>query len=246
MRKCIEKQRLDRFLANAHVGTRSEVKHLIRAGLVTVNSQVIKDPSYKVSEDDKIEVEGKVVEAHRKVYIMLNKPAGYVSTTSDLERTVLALIDHPYARELHIAGRLDKDVEGLLILTNDGDFTHRIISPKKHVEKEYIIETEKPVIISEKMRQKLEKGLKLKDGTVLLPAKIRQVDDFTISITVHEGKYHQIKRMCEALGILWKKIRRIRIGRLTIGDLKLGEWRELTEEDVKKLFEKSSDEDSLD
>lgn len=237
MKMVPERQRLDRFLANAHVGTRNEVKRLIKAGLVRVNSKVVTDPSFKVSKQDTVEVDGKAIESHRKVYIMLNKPAGYVSTTSERERSVLALVNHPYTSELHIAGRLDKDVEGLLLLTNDGEFTHRIISPKKRVEKEYVIETEEPVQVDEKMRKKLAEGLRLKDGTKLLPARIEQINESTISITIHEGKYHQIKRMCEALGIRWKKIRRVRIGGLTLGDLKLGEWRELSDEDLKKLLE---------
>jgi len=166
-----EDVRLDRFLSNAHVGTRSEVRDYIRNGMVEVNSRVIKDPAYHVSDKDIITLDGEQVSGHRNVYILLHKPAGYVSTTSENEPSVLNLVDHPYLGELHIAGRLDKDVEGLLILTNDGDFTHKLISPKRHVEKEYYIYTTKPAIVSDYMKQLVENGMILDDGTKTMPGQ---------------------------------------------------------------------------
>lgn len=227
--------RLDRFLANAHVGTRSEVRRLIKSGAVTVSGVVVTDPSFKVYPRDEVEVEGKLVAPHRKVYIALNKPAGYVSTTSDREPSVLALINHPYISELHIAGRLDKDVEGLLILTNDGEFTHRLISPKSHVEKEYLIELDGEATVDERLKRRFESGIVLEDGTKTLPARIEAVGRDVVSITLVEGKYHQIKRMCKAVGLRWKRIVRVRIGCLLLEGLGPGEWRELTTEEASQL-----------
>ncbi|MGC8819584.1 MAG: pseudouridine synthase [Fervidobacterium sp.] len=225
--------RLDRYLANAYVGTRNEVKRIIKEGRVSVNGHVMKDSAYHVNLNDKIELDGKEILPHRKVYILLHKPSCYVSTTSENEPSVLNLIEHPYLDELHIAGRLDKDVEGLLILTNDGDFTHKLISPKKHVEKEYYIYTDVPVIVTEKMQQMVLEGIEIEKGLKTLPGKITQIEEKVISITIVEGKYHQIKKMCKHLGIWWKKIVRVRIGNLQLGELKVGQWRELTEEEIK-------------
>ncbi|WP_448377931.1 pseudouridine synthase [Fervidobacterium sp.] len=233
----IKKIRLDRFLANAHIGSRTEVKMYIKDGRVKVSGEIVYDPAFYVSEEDVVTIDDMLVEAHRFVYIMLNKPAGFVSTTSENEPSVLNLIEHPYVSELHIAGRLDKDVEGLLILTNDGEFTHKLISPKKKVEKEYYIYSKKSVIVTKEMEAKVEKGLDV-DGEKYLPGRIRQIDERTVSITIVEGKYHQIKKMCKRLGIDWEKIIRVRIGGLALDQsLKPGSWRELSKEEVKKVFE---------
>ncbi|MGQ9856227.1 MAG: pseudouridine synthase [Fervidobacterium sp.] len=237
MKNVKESIRLDKYLANAKVGTRSEVKKYIKEGRVAVNGRVVYEPEFHVSQNDEITIDGEHVNSHRNVYIMLFKPAGFVSTTSEYEPSVLNLIDHPYIDELHIAGRLDKDVEGLLILTNDGDFTHRLISPRKHVEKEYYIYTKHPYKLTEEVKNEFQKGLEV-DGEKFLPAKIEQVDEKTISITIIEGKYHQIKKMCKKTGIEWERILRVRIGRLTLGELKKGEWRELSKEEIDKIFER--------
>lgn len=233
----IKKIRLDRFLSNAHIGSRTEVKMYIKDGRVKVNGETVYNPAFYVTEEDVITIDDVTVEAHRFVYIMLNKPAGFVSTTSENEPSVLNLIEHPYVNELHIAGRLDKDVEGLLILTNDGEFTHRLISPKKKVEKEYYIYSRKPVTITQEMEVMVERGLEV-DGEKFLPGRIRQIDARTVSITIIEGKYHQIKKMCKKLGIEWGKIKRVRISGLILDQtLKPGAWRELTKDEVKKVFE---------
>lgn len=237
-----EDVRLDRFLSNAHVGTRSEVKEYIKNGMVEVNSQIIRDPAYHVSNKDIITLDGEQVLGHRNVYIMLHKPAAYVSTTAENEPSVLNLVDHPYLDELHIAGRLDKDVEGLLILTNDGEFTHKLISPKKHVEKEYYIYTTRPMTVSEHMKQLVENGMVLDDGIETMPGKIELVSDNVISITIVEGKYHQVKKMCNALGIEWSKIVRMRIGRLELGDLEYGKWKEITQQEAEKCLDQNLEE----
>ncbi len=231
----IKSIRLDKFLSNAHIGTRNEVKKIIKEGRVSVNFEIISYPDYHVKLDDIIEVDGKRVEPHKNVYIIFHKPSGFVSTTSDREQSVLNLIDHPYLNELHIAGRLDKDVEGLLILTNDGEFTHNLISPKKHIEKEYWIYTKENIEVTQDMVKMVSKGIEIEKGTKTLPGKIRKVSEKIISLTIIEGKYHQIKKMCISLGIEWEKIVRVRIGKLTFEGLEKGKWKELSKEEISKL-----------
>ncbi|MGB4262431.1 MAG: pseudouridine synthase [Fervidobacterium sp.] len=238
-----ESVRLDKFLSNAHVGTRSEVKEYIKCGMVQVNSVTIRDPAYHVLEDDIVTFGGEQILGHRNIYILLHKPTGYVSTTSDREPSVLNLVDHPYLDELHIAGRLDKDVEGLLILTNDGDFTHKLISPKKHVEKEYHVHTARPIKITDSMKALVHNGIILDNVTRTMPGKIEQLSENLISITIVEGKYHQIKKMCAVLGIEWSKIIRIRIGNLRLGELEYGKWKEITREEAVKCLGQGCDDD---
>ncbi|MEN3042473.1 MAG: pseudouridine synthase [Fervidobacterium sp.] len=229
----MNKARLDKFLSNAHVGTRSEVKKYIKQERVKVNGKVITDPSYYITSSDVVTFDGEKIVPHHNVYIILYKPAGFVSTTSEREPSVMNLIVHPYIKELHIAGRLDKDVEGLLILTNDGEFTHKVISPKSYVEKEYIIQFQNQITVTEHMKNMIQEGLYIHPGIKTLPGKIEQVDERTVSIIIVEGKYHQIKRMCAALGLSsWKKITRIRIGNLTLHGLEKGEWKEIEKKDI--------------
>lgn len=232
-----KKVRLDRFLSNSHVGTRSEVKKYIKENRIKVNNLVINNPSYHVNLTDIITIDGKIVQPHRNVYIKLHKPSGFVSTTSEHEPSVLSLINHPYVSELHIAGRLDKDVEGLLILTNDGEFTHNLITPKKHIEKEYYIYFPTPVTVDKKMKEKVKTGINLENFKTM-PGDIEQIDEKIVSITIVEGKYHQIKLMCKALNLTnWERIVRVRIGNLVLGDLQKGDWEELEEKEIKeKIF----------
>lgn len=229
----MSKIRLDRFLANAHVGTRSEVKKYIKEKRIKVNGIIVQDPSFHITESDTITFDEKTVIPHRDVYIVLYKPSGFVSTTSEHEPSVLNLIEHPYINELHIAGRLDKDVEGLLILTNDGEFTHKLISPKSYVEKEYYITFSNEITVTVEMIKKVEEGIYIDSETKTLPGKINQIDEKTISITIVEGKYHQIKKMCKALGLTpWERITRVRIGKLTIYGLEKGMWKELEKKEI--------------
>ncbi len=225
--------RLDRFLSNAKVGTRSEVKKLIRSGSVTVNGIVVKDEAYHICDKDLVQLSGTVVKPHRKVYLVFNKPAGYVSDRTEDEASIYDLIDHPYSDELQVAGRLDKDVEGLLILSNDGSFIHRIISPKWHVEKEYLVHFEGE-LTSQKI-QAVSEGLEV-GVERFKPAKIRLLTPGLLSLTIREGKYHQVKKMMKALDLRYTKIQRIRIGNITLGNLRFGEFRELSEQEIKLLF----------
>jgi len=222
--------RLDKFLVNAKVGSRSEVKKLIKKGLIKVNGEIIKKFDYKVSNEDIIEYNNEVVEGSRLVYIMINKPIGYLSSTYDSrDKYVLQLIDHKFKDELSIAGRLDKDAHGLLFLTNDGGLVHKIISPNKNIFKTYEVKVEGD-ITKEKLK-KLENGIDLKDFTTK-PAIIEKVEDNIITIKISEGKYHQIKRMMKAVGLTVVDLKRIAIGNLYLGDLKEGEWIEIEKPNI--------------
>jgi 16S rRNA pseudouridine516 synthase len=222
--------RLDKFLVNAKVGSRSEVKKLIKKGLIKVNGEIIKKFDYKVSNEDIIEYNNEVVEGSRLVYIMINKPIGYLSSTYDSrDKYVLQLIDHKFKDELSIAGRLDKDAHGLLFLTNDGELVHKIISPNKNIFKTYEVKVEGD-ITKEKLK-KLENGIDLKDFTTK-PAIIEKVEDNIITIKISEGKYHQIKRMMKAVGLTVVDLKRIAIGNLYLGDLKEGEWIEIEKPNI--------------
>ncbi|MBM7558504.1 pseudouridine synthase [Marinitoga litoralis] len=222
--------RLDKFLVNAKVGSRSEVKKLIKKGLIKVNGEIIKKFDYKVSNEDIIEYNNEVVEGSRLVYIMINKPIGYLSSTYDSrDKYVLQLIDHKFKDELSIAGRLDKDAHGLLFLTNDGGLVHKIISPNKNIFKTYEVKVEGD-ITKEKLK-KLENGIDLKDFTTK-PAIIEKVEDNIITIKISEGKYHQIKRMMKAVGLTVVDLKRIAIGNLCLGDLKEGEWIEIEKPNI--------------
>lgn len=236
----VKKLRLDRFLANSKVGTRREVKKLIKAGIVKVNGKTIKDPSFDVGESDIVEVNGKRIDPPRKVYIALNKPKGFVSSTKDpRDPTIVDLVDHPYSEDLFPVGRLDKDAEGLIILTNDGEFAHKVISPKYSVEREYIVEVDKEV--SNETLEKLTNGVRLKDGYIAKAKKVKIVsqDRKRLSLVLTEGKYHEVKRMLLSVGLKVLNLKRIRIGRLKLDEnLLSGSWRELSVEEVMSVFER--------
>jgi len=222
--------RLDKYISKALGISRKEAKRLILSKRVKINGKVVKDPSYKVSNED-ITLDGNHVEKPKeKIYIMLNKPAGFVSSTSDVESTVLDLIDHPRVRELHPVGRLDKDATGLLILTNDGDFTHKVTSPKHHVEKEY------EVIVEGEPQNALKLLHGVKVGEYFFKALSIKVSENVIHIVIDEGKYHQVKLMMETVGLSVKSLKRVRIGGLKL-DVEEGHWRELSEEEVRRVME---------
>ncbi len=228
--------RLDKFLADAGVGSRKEVKELIKSKRVTVNDIIVIDPSTYVKENDVVRLDGEVVVGLRNVYIELNKPSGYISSaTNDDGVSVLELIDHPFRKHLHIVGRLDKDVEGLLLITNDGNFTHKVTSPKKKIEKEYLVFSDETIELSKTKIQTVVDGLVLGD-TTYAPAKVKQIEPNVVSIVITEGKFHEIKNISKFLGINYSRILRIRIGQLIL-DVEKGKWRELVELEVMKVFE---------
>lgn len=224
-------ERLDKFLANAKVGTRNEVKKLIRKGLIKVNGNVIKKSDFKLKDTDIVEMNGNIIEKHKLIYIIINKPVGYLSSTYDShDKYILQLINHKYRDELSIAGRLDKDAHGLLFLTNDGDMIHKIISPKKNIYKTYEVKVNGN--ITQDKIKKLESGIQLKDF-ITKPAIVEKIENNLITIKISEGKYHQVKRMMRAVNLEVVDLKRIAIGNLYLPDgLKEGKWMEIEKPNI--------------
>ena len=242
--------RLDKYLADMHVGTRSEVKERIRKGRVLVNGSVVKDPGLGVSAEDCVEADGVRIGYQEHFYYMLNKPGGILTATEDKKQpTVLDLFPENLRKNISPVGRLDKDTVGLLLITDDGAMAHRLLAPKSHVDKVYLAGTDLPV--TDEDVKKFAGGMTLEDGTQLMPAGLEILPEAEIMtyrlpealvpagmsrVTIREGKFHQIKRMFEACG---KKV--VYLKRLSMGSLKLdpdlpeGEWRELTAEEIAGL-----------
>jgi 16S rRNA pseudouridine516 synthase len=227
--------RLDKFLSNAGVGTRSEVKVLIKKGFVTVNKTLIKSADFSVHErNDEVKVEDQLITFKAFVYIMLNKPEGYLSATTDPnEKTVMDLIDDHRHRDLHIVGRLDKYTTGILLITDDGLFTHQLTAPKFHVEKQYEVVVDRA--LDNSLIDAFQKGVKI-DDYVTLPAQLTIHGEFKASLIIHEGKFHQVKRMFEAFGSKVTSLHRSRFGSLTLENLEPGSYRELTTEEYQNLI----------
>jgi len=239
------KERLDKIIASSGLSTRSEVKALIKKGLVKVNDTIIKDSSEKFDcETDDIVVDGKPLRKGKYVYIMLNKPKGVVSATNDnKDLTVVDILPEELKRKnLFPAGRLDKDTVGFCLITDDGDFAHDILAPGHHVNKTYIAQLDKPVNF-EKARQAFFDGVVLGDGTVLLSADLDIIENGdipTYKVVIKEGKYHQVKRMFASLGSTVTELKRIKIGELPLDEnLKPGEARLITPEELRKITQKA-------
>lgn len=235
-----KKLRIDKILATVGCGSRAEVKRYCKYGMIRVNGEVVRNAGLQVDpENDEIIFEGEKVIYREFIYIMLNKPGGYISATFDKhDPIVLDLIDPSYLTfEPFPVGRLDKDTEGLLILTNDGQLTHRVLSPKKHVPKTYYAKVEG--IVTEDDKSAFEEGVTLDDGYETMPAqlKILKSDEISeIELTIHEGKFHQVKRMFESVGKKVVYLKRISMGKLELDEsLALGEYRELSEEEIKLM-----------
>ncbi|SHJ92129.1 pseudouridine synthase [Tepidibacter formicigenes] len=235
--------RIDKVLGNLGYGTRSEIKKYCKYGMVVVNGEVIKNNSFHVDpKKDEIIFNGEKVNYREYIYLMLNKPDGYISATYDnVDKTVLDLIDQEYlAFNPFPVGRLDKDTEGLLILTNDGQLSHRVLSPKRHVPKTYYARIH-GVVTSDDV-DAFKEGLILDDGYKTLPGELEILKSDSISeinLTIHEGKFHQVKRMFESVDKKVIYLKRISMGGLKLDEnLALGEYRELTEEEIKLLEER--------
>lgn len=227
--------RLDKFLSNMGVGTRTEVKQLLKKNSVKVNDKVEKSPKSQVNpEQDEITVDGKIIEYINHVYIMLNKPKGYVSATyDDINQTVIDLIDDYRHLDIFPVGRLDKDTEGLLLITNDGQFNHNLMSPSKHVSKTYKVTSKYPIKNEDIIAFK--NGIELSDGKVK-PAQLEKLDHILSLVTIYEGKYHQVKRMFHSIDNEVLELKRLKISNLTLDEnLKSGEYRLLTSEELKLL-----------
>ena len=229
-------ERLDKFLCDSGVGTRSQVKVILKSGRVTVDGKPEKDPGKKIDPQvHKIMLDGEILGGMRRVVVMLNKPAGYVTATEDpVERTVMELLpaDMKYL-DLKPVGRLDKATEGLLLFTNDGDLLHRLISPKKEVPKVYYARHEGQA--GPEDVEAFASGLTLRDGMVCLPAKLEPLGPGESLVTVCEGKYHQVRRMMASRGMTVTYLERRREGNLTLGDLPRGSVRELKPEEIGEL-----------
>ena len=231
-------ERLDKFLSESALGTRSQVKQLLKTGLVTVDGAVERDGSRKIDpKTQTVCYNGQSLSGSRRVVLMLNKPAGYVTATEDpVEKTVMELIPAQYrAMDVKPVGRLDKATEGLLLFTNDGELLHKLISPKKEVPKVYYARHEgraEPADV-----QAFAEGITLGDGTVCLPAKLEPLGAGESLVTVCEGKYHQVRRMLASRGMPVTYLERREEGNLTLGDLPRGAIRPLTEREIAALTE---------
>lgn len=233
-----EQLRLDKYLADMNIGTRSELKTWIRKGRVKVNADICRSPEQKVSAADVICFDDKQINYVDYVYLMLHKPAGVVSATNDnVSRTVLDLVEDKQRKDLFPVGRLDKDTEGLLLLTNDGDLAHRLLSPKKHVDKVYYAKINGRV--TEEDDKAFQEGVDIGEERMTLPAKLKIISSDEISeieLTLQEGKFHQVKRMFEAVGKEVIYLKRISMGSLILDpSLAPGEYRSLTEEELEQL-----------
>ena len=228
--------RLDKFLCDSGVGTRSQVKVILKAGRVTVDGRVERDNSRKIDPAVQvITLDGEVLGGKRRMVLMLNKPAGFVTATEDAtEHTVMELLPPQYRHfDLKPVGRLDKATEGLLLFTNDGDLLHRLISPKKEVPKVYYARHEGTATAEDVIA--FESGLTLRDGTVCLSAKLEPMGEGESLITVCEGKYHQVRRMMASRNMTVLYLERRQEGPLILGDLPRGQTRELTESEIMAL-----------
>lgn len=233
------KIRLDKYLADMGKGTRSEVKKAISKGLVRVNNEIVKKPETKLDTDsDNVLFDGVLVGYAQYEYYMLNKPAGVISATEDKrEKTVIDLITEKKRKDLFPVGRLDRDTEGLLLISNDGELAHRLLSPSKHVDKVYYAKINGKVTIEDV--EAFQQGVDIGEEKLTRPAKLRILKSGTqseIELTICEGKFHQVKRMFQAVGKEVVYLKRLQMGTLILDEsLKPGEYRELTEQEIADL-----------
>ena len=228
--------RLDRYLSNSGLGTRKEVKQYIKKGLVKVNEKIITQDGFNVDEyQDDIYFQDEKIEYHEFYYVLLNKPQGYVSATNDnVYPPVTDLVSEYAFAKLFPVGRLDVDTTGTLLLTNNGTLCHRLLAPKYHVDKKYYVETDYK--IQPHLIDAFEKGIML-DDEMTLPAKLEIIDDTHAYLTIHQGKFHQVKRMFLHFGLTVISLDRAEFAFLNHNDLKQGEYRVLTKEEIVKLMD---------
>ena len=229
--------RLDKYLAEMGIGTRKEIGKAVRAGRVTVNGQTAKNAAMQVAAEDEVSMDGAPVEYEEYVYYMLNKPAGVISATEDArESTVLDLISERQRKGLFPVGRLDRDTEGLLLITNDGGLAHRLLSPRHHVDKVYYARLDGPVGEAEKAL--FAQGLKVDETLTALPAELEILEPATeVRVTIREGKFHQVKRMFEAVGREVLYLKRLSMGPLALDEsLPKGDYRRLTAEEESAIM----------
>lgn len=234
-----KQMRLDKFLSEMNVASRREIKEAAKKGRIRVNDNIIKSSDIKISPDiDKVFFDNVEIKYTEYEYFIMNKPQGVVSATKDdVDTTVIDLIKTSIRNDLFPVGRLDKDTEGLLIITNDGEMAHRLLSPSNHVKKIYYARVSG--IVTEEDIKKFSEGLILSDGTVTKPAELKILKSGEISeieLTICEGKYHQVKRMFASTGKHVEFLKRICMGDLYLDDdLKTGEYRKMTEDELRRL-----------
>jgi len=230
--------RLDKYLADAGCGTRSEVKKAVRKGAVKVDGVTVKDPGFQLAGNETVTFSGKPVSFEKTVYYLMNKPAGVVSATRDTkEKTVIDLLGENSRPDLFPAGRLDKDTEGLLLITNDGELAHRLLSPRHHVDKTYYVKAQG--LLTQEDCRAFAEGLKVSEDFTAMPAELVILQAGEISeaeVTIREGKFHQVKRMFHAVGKEVLYLKRLSMGTLKLDEaLKPGEFRPLTKEELDGL-----------
>lgn len=237
--------RIDKYLADCGIGTRSEVKKYIKNKQITVNGEVIAKPDVKIDENaDEVYFKGEKIIYEKYVYYLFHKPAGCVTAKQDnLHKTVMDYFPSELQKIIAPVGRLDLDTEGLLLLTNDGDLTHHLLSPAHHIPKTYYAILDKPV--PTEAVELFKKGIDIGDEKLTLPAELTILDPticvntqgdsgeiFTAELTIHEGRFHQVKRMFEAVGCKVVYLKRLSMGKLLLGDLPIGEYRKLSKEEI--------------
>ncbi|MDR3215043.1 MAG: rRNA pseudouridine synthase [Bacilli bacterium] len=232
--------RLDKFLSQNGYGTRKEVKKIIKNGNVTINGTITKNNDYHLQSDDVVKCNNIIIEQLPNVYLMMNKPAGYVCANEDnLNKTIFLLIDEYYQTNLFTVGRLDKDTTGLLLITNDGQWNHNIIKPKKNITKTY-----QALITNKITAQDIElfkEGVIIENGYRTKPAHIKVIKEYEdkslVEIVITEGKFHQVKKMVHAIKQEVLELKRIKIGNLELDQsLELGAYRFLTSDEINKFF----------
>lgn len=228
--------RLDKFLCDTAGLTRTEAKNAVKKGQIAVNGQVQKAADFKVKENtDTVTFQGKPLSYAAFHYYMLHKPAGVITATEDKkESTVMDILREEKVKNLFPVGRLDKDTEGLLLITDDGELAHNLLSPKKHVDKEYLVKVRDS--ISEDDCRKLSEGVDIGDEKPTAPAKVERVAEKEILLTIREGRFHQVKRMLQAVGNEVLYLKRLSFGSLRLPkDLEKGAYRPLSEEEIYKI-----------
>lgn len=237
--------RIDKYLADCGLGTRSEVKKYIKAKQITVNGEVVAKPEQKIEENiDKVFFKGQQITYEKYVYYLLHKPAGCVTAKQDnVHKTVMEYFPEDIlAKDIAPVGRLDLDTEGLLLFTNDGQLTHHLLSPTHHIPKIYYAILDKEV--PESAVELFKNGVDIGDDKLTLPAELKilplevneaEEKQYSAELTIHEGRFHQVKRMFEAVGCTVTYLKRLSMGSLTLGDLSKGEYRKLTEEEIMEI-----------
>ncbi len=223
--------RLDKFLTECGLGSRSDVKKILKNREIKVNGKIEISPKFNVTTTDEISYRDEKIEYKENRYYIMNKPAGYITATEDTRhKTVMEILpEWVIQKNLFPVGRLDKDTEGMLLFTNDGPMSHELLSPKKHVDKIYYVEAERE--ISDEEMKKLEFGVDI-GGYITKPSKCERIDENKINLTISEGRFHQVKKMLHAIDNNVTYLKRIKFAKLELGDMKIGEVREINREEI--------------